>query len=135
MRGNRVRKVSATIYSAFSSPSFPDLAHLGVGIDFNPQLLLNVKDKEYAPRFKINPNVIQSQSFLDATRIKRTGICTKEAFEVSSWRRLASVICPTTNFGFLGYEFNERKDSQCISLRSAREALCIQSCTWRDRSL
>ena len=59
MRGNRVRKVSATIYSAFSSPSFPDLAHLGVGIDFNPQLLLNVKDKEYAPRFKINPNVIR----------------------------------------------------------------------------
>ena len=59
MRGNRVRKVSATIYSAFSSPSFPDLAHLGVGIDFNPQLLLNVKEKEYAPRFKVNPNVIR----------------------------------------------------------------------------
>ena len=59
MRGNRVRKVSATIYSAFSSPSFPDLAHLGVGIDFNPQLLLNVKEKEYTPRFKINPNVIR----------------------------------------------------------------------------
>ena len=59
MRGNRVRKVSATIYSAFSSPSYPDLAHLGVGIDFNPQLLLNVKDKEYRPRFEINPNVIR----------------------------------------------------------------------------
>ena len=59
MRGNRVRKVSATIYSAFRSPSFPDLAHLGVGIDFNPQLLLDVKEKEYKPRFELNPNVIR----------------------------------------------------------------------------
>ena len=58
MRGNRVRKVSATIYSAFRSPSFPDLAYLGVGIDFNPQLLLDVKEKEYKPRFELNPNVI-----------------------------------------------------------------------------
>ena len=59
MRGNRVRKVSATIYSAFRSPSFPDLAHLGVGIDFNLQLLLDVKEKEYKPRFELNPNVIR----------------------------------------------------------------------------
>ena len=59
-------------------------------------------------------------------------IYTTEAFEGSSWRRLVSEICPTTSIGFHGYEFNEKKDSQYIYLRSVKEVHCIRNCTWRD---
>jgi len=58
IRGNRASKTSATVYAAFSSPSYPTLARLGVGVDWNHARLLR-PTTEYAPRFELNANVIR----------------------------------------------------------------------------
>ena len=58
LRGNRASKTSATVYAAFSSPSYPALARLGVGVDWNHARLLRPAP-EYAPQFELNSNVIR----------------------------------------------------------------------------
>ncbi|OUS46332.1 L-asparaginase I [Ostreococcus tauri] len=58
LRGNRAQKTSATVYAAFSSPSYPALARLGVGVDWNHARLLP-RQEQYTPRFDVNPNVIR----------------------------------------------------------------------------
>jgi L-asparaginase len=39
-RGNRARKTNSSTYDAFSSPSYPHLAKLGVDVDWNEIALL-----------------------------------------------------------------------------------------------
>lgn len=58
LRGNRASKTSATVYAAFSSPSYPALARLGVGVDWNRARLLPPA-REYTPQFELNSNVIR----------------------------------------------------------------------------
>lgn len=62
LRGNRTRKTSATIYSAFSSPQYPPLAKLGVGIEWKREAMLQNSGSSlstYRPRLKLNPNVLR----------------------------------------------------------------------------
>jgi L-asparaginase len=59
LRGNRVRKQSATIYAAFESPGFAPLAKLGVGVEWNERNLLKTEGVEYEPKFTMNTNVIR----------------------------------------------------------------------------
>ena len=67
MRGNRTRKTSATIYSAFGSPQYPPLAQLGVGVEWKRDALLQHSGvgngtgsgNTYTPRLKLNPNVLR----------------------------------------------------------------------------
>jgi len=59
LRGNRVRKQSATIYAAFESPGFAPLAKLGVGVEWNFANLLKTSHTAYAPKFTLNTNVIR----------------------------------------------------------------------------
>jgi L-asparaginase len=58
LRGNRTQKTSATLYAAFHSPSYPALARLGVGVDWNHARLLSATSK-YAPKFTLDDNVIR----------------------------------------------------------------------------
>ena len=59
LRGNRVRKQSATIYAAFESPGFAPLAKLGVGVEWNERNLLKTEGAEYRPKFTMCTNVIR----------------------------------------------------------------------------
>jgi len=57
LRGNRAQKLSATVYAAFDSPSYPALAKLGVGVEWNYARLLPPAER-YEPIFQLDPNVI-----------------------------------------------------------------------------
>ena len=67
LRGNRARKTSATIYSAFDSPTHPPLARLGVGVEWKRDALLQFegaggmayRKSAYTPRLTLNSNVIR----------------------------------------------------------------------------
>ena len=67
LRGNRARKTSATIYSAFDSPTHPPLARLGVGVEWKRDALLQFEGAggmanrkcAYTPRLTLNANVIR----------------------------------------------------------------------------
>lgn len=60
LRGNRTQKTSATLYAAFHSPSYPALARLGVGVDWNHARLLSAPPKtKYAPKFTLDANVMR----------------------------------------------------------------------------
>ncbi|WZN63735.1 L-asparaginase [Chloropicon roscoffensis] len=59
MRGNRTRKVHSSVYRAFDSPMYPNLAELGVEVDWNHSNLLEAGADVYQPRFKLNTNVIR----------------------------------------------------------------------------
>ena len=67
LRGNRARKKSATIYSAFDSPTYPPLARLGVGLEWKRDALLQFEGTgdrahrrvAYTPRLKLEPSVIR----------------------------------------------------------------------------
>lgn len=58
LRGNRSRKTNASAYQAFSSPTYPPLATLGVDVDWKTDNLLNDRGV-YRPRFKLDPAVIR----------------------------------------------------------------------------
>ncbi|GFR47448.1 hypothetical protein Agub_g9172 [Astrephomene gubernaculifera] len=58
MRGNRTQKVNSSAYQAFDSLTYPYLATLGIGVDWNTQALLRVEGS-YRPRFKLDPRVIR----------------------------------------------------------------------------
>lgn len=58
LRGNRTRKTNASTYDAFSSPSYPPLARLGVGVEWDEGALLR-NYGVYRPRFKLDPRVIR----------------------------------------------------------------------------
>eukprot|EP00899_Mesostigma_viride_P022167 jgi/Mesvir1/3134/Mv16306-RA.1 len=58
MRGNRAQKANASSYSAFNSPSYPDLAVLGVDIEWREDLL-HRHVGVYRPRFELDPNVMR----------------------------------------------------------------------------
>lgn len=58
MRGNRAQKVNSSAYQAFESPSYPNLATLGVDVDWDLRYLLKVEGV-YRPRFKLDPKVIR----------------------------------------------------------------------------
>jgi len=57
LRGNRTKKTHSIAYRAFSSPTFPPLARLGMDIIFRHDLLL--PEMEYTPRFDICPYVMR----------------------------------------------------------------------------
>lgn len=58
LRANRAQKTSSTAYRAFSSPTHPALASLGVDVEWNKAALW--KDPGvYRPRFKLETNVIR----------------------------------------------------------------------------
>ncbi len=60
LRGNRARKTNSSAYSAFSTPSYPPLAQLGVDVGWNTAVMLSEQQRGvYRPRFKLNPNVIR----------------------------------------------------------------------------
>ncbi len=60
LRGNRARKTNASSYNAFSTPSYPPLAQLGVDVGWNTAAMLSDQQRGvYRPRFKLNPAVIR----------------------------------------------------------------------------
>jgi L-asparaginase len=60
LRGNRARKIHSSSYNAFSSPGYPPLAILGVGVEFNAAAILSSREMGvYRPRFNLNPAVIR----------------------------------------------------------------------------
>lgn len=60
LRGNRARKTNASSYNAFSTPSYPALAQLGVDVGWNTGAMLDDAQRGvYRPRFKLNPNVLR----------------------------------------------------------------------------
>lgn len=58
IRANRAQKTSSTAYRAFESPTHPDLARLGVDIEWNHEALWR-DPGVYRPRFKLETNVIR----------------------------------------------------------------------------
>ncbi|GMH34131.1 hypothetical protein BSKO_01965 [Bryopsis sp. KO-2023] len=58
LRGNRAQKVNSNSYGAFESSSYPNLATLGVDVDWKSRYLLRVEGV-YRPRFKLDPRVIR----------------------------------------------------------------------------
>lgn len=56
LRANRAQKTSSTAYRAFSSPTHPPLASLGVDIEWNASALWKCSGV-YRPRFKLETNV------------------------------------------------------------------------------
>jgi len=58
LRGNRAQKSNSAIYQAFSSPSYPELAKLGVEVDWNVSALLQ-EQHSYQPRFDLDSRVIR----------------------------------------------------------------------------
>ncbi|PXF44349.1 L-asparaginase 1 [Gracilariopsis chorda] len=58
LRANRALKYSSSAYRAFSSPTHPPLAILGVDIEWN-QFALWKDPGVYRPRMKLDPNVIR----------------------------------------------------------------------------
>ena len=60
LRGNRARKTNASSYNAFSTPTYPPLAQLGVDVGWNTAAILSDQQRGvYRPRFKLNPAVIR----------------------------------------------------------------------------
>ena len=59
MRGNRTRKVHTSSYTAFDSPNYPQLAQLGVELEWSSTSLLRPTDILYQPRFRLNANVLR----------------------------------------------------------------------------
>jgi L-asparaginase/Glu-tRNA(Gln) amidotransferase subunit D len=60
LRGNRARKTNSSAYNAFSTPTYPPLAQLGVDVGWNTAAILTDRERGvYRPRFKLNPNVIR----------------------------------------------------------------------------
>ncbi|MCC5791366.1 MAG: asparaginase [Legionellaceae bacterium] len=47
LRGNRARKVSSSQFSAFDSPNFPHLAHIGTQIEIQQRLLLPTPQADF----------------------------------------------------------------------------------------
>lgn len=58
LRGNRTQKTHSSAYRAFSSPTYPTLAKLGVDVSFNHSVLLPRCD-EYRPRFDLVREVMR----------------------------------------------------------------------------
>ena len=58
LRGNRARKTNASAYNAFSSPTYPPLAVLGVDVDWKDEAILQDRGV-YRPRFKLEPAVLR----------------------------------------------------------------------------
>lgn len=52
------QKSNSAIYQAFSSPSYPELAKLGVEVDWNVSALLQ-EQHSYQPRFDLDSRVIR----------------------------------------------------------------------------
>jgi len=60
LRGNRASKTNSSAYRAFSTPSYPPLAQLGVDVGWNTAVMLSEQQRGvYRPRFKLNPNVLR----------------------------------------------------------------------------
>ncbi len=49
MRGNRTSKVNSDLFTAFSSPNFPSLAHAGVSIRYSTDLIIRPADWDSPP--------------------------------------------------------------------------------------
>ncbi|GBG70570.1 hypothetical protein CBR_g6696 [Chara braunii] len=58
LRGNRARKTNSSSYRAFSSPTYPPLATLGVEVEWDKNAIAS-DIGIYRPRFELNPNVIR----------------------------------------------------------------------------
>lgn len=60
LRGNRAQKTHSSAYRAFSSPTYPPLARLGVDVALSAPLLLpRPPPAAYAPRFDLAPHVMR----------------------------------------------------------------------------
>jgi L-asparaginase len=57
LRANRTQKTHSSAYRAFTSPTFPTLAKLGVDVVFNHNVLL--APTEYTPRFDLTSSVMR----------------------------------------------------------------------------
>eukprot|EP00180_Rhodochaete_pulchella_P001507 Plantae.Rhodophyta-Rhodochaete_pulchella.ctg23210.p1 GENE.Plantae.Rhodophyta-Rhodochaete_pulchella.ctg23210~~Plantae.Rhodophyta-Rhodochaete_pulchella.ctg23210.p1 ORF type:complete len:238 (+),score=24.23 Plantae.Rhodophyta-Rhodochaete_pulchella.ctg23210:2921-3634(+) len=58
LRGNRAQKTNATVYRAFSSPTYPPLATVGVELEWEDNLLLRDVGV-YRPRFDLVTQVMR----------------------------------------------------------------------------
>lgn len=61
-RGNRAKKRSATNFNAFKSYDYPELAHIGLSIDFNQDALLRLP---FRRPLKVNRTMDVNVSFID----------------------------------------------------------------------
>lgn len=52
LRGNRTVKLNSSAFDAFYSPNFPELAHAGIRLEVNTELLLKPAEQQFlAPKF------------------------------------------------------------------------------------
>ena len=59
LRGNRSKKINADYFQAFDSFNYPPLAHIGVEIDINEELVYKQASvKPLIPHYNMDPNVI-----------------------------------------------------------------------------
>jgi L-asparaginase type I len=58
LRGNRAQKVHSSSYQAFASPSYPELAIMGVETEWRPNFLLQPHGA-YSPRSELDPAVMR----------------------------------------------------------------------------
>ncbi|KAL6777071.1 hypothetical protein ACKKBF_B20105 [Auxenochlorella protothecoides x Auxenochlorella symbiontica] len=58
LRGNRARKVHSNVYEAFASPSYPNLARMGVDVEWNTGAMLQ-PEGVYRPRLRLDPAVLR----------------------------------------------------------------------------
>ena len=58
LRGNRARKLSTSRYDAFASWGYPDLARMGLFVEWNDGALLPAQD-EYLPTFDLETKVVR----------------------------------------------------------------------------
>jgi L-asparaginase/Glu-tRNA(Gln) amidotransferase subunit D len=60
LRGNRARKTNSSAYNAFSTPTYPPLAQLGVDVGWNSSSMLTEQQSGvYRPRFRLDPRVMR----------------------------------------------------------------------------
>lgn len=63
LRGNRATKTSANQFNAFQSPNYPNLAEIGIDIDFCSSTMLPYPQKELKTHTKLDTNVLLLKLF------------------------------------------------------------------------
>jgi L-asparaginase len=69
LRGNRTTKIRSSQFAAFESENYPQLAKIGITIDFNKSAIQKyVKDRKLVFKSKFNPNVVILKLFPSMSR-------------------------------------------------------------------
>jgi L-asparaginase len=75
MRGNRTKKLNAETFNAFASPNFPQIAEIGVHINYAHHYIRHVPSNEkLSPHFEMSTDVVVLKLFPGITRSVVHGI-------------------------------------------------------------